>query len=554
MPLAARFLCILKTYRLVPLGAAGAPPDERLAAMDNVADRFDSAVERTYPKSSAGWVDGIYQHRDVQETPVSLGGADGLLMRGRRLVDESESWNDDPTSIGRDTYHEGTVARASLAARDWHLELDVVGADSDQVLRAVVNGEERAQFTLAAGERRTFAFDVALSQRMLELSFVPVGAFDDETTDWSELTLAGASWTPIEHAPAAGRRIFIASDSTVQTYFDEERPQSGWGEWLYWYLFAGHEVAVHEDRGSDTSQARIYEGEGPTIYNRALGARGTKSYIDEGRFDRLLRDLRPDDVLLIDLACNDTSKNRPMRYVSVEDHLVYLDRYVVSALDRGAVPVIVTSSPPYRDVADAAFVGAIEEYAEADRAYAREHGIALIDVLAQVRAYCDTLPPENLAALYLRADPRQYASHPDGVRDPVHLSMLGAFKVAGVVARGLAETFDWIELFDEEPGAPEPVRGLAAVVTTGIQGMETAVTWQAPERGEYYTVEKRNAATGRLYRRAVTIKPSYLDLPLFGQGRHISYTVTAWRDGVAATPQTVTVHIPVQDQICVDLG
>lgn len=525
--------------------------------VDFASEDYAQVFLRDYLEEPRGWLDGFYQGRveSLVPAPHAHGeGAQGLEMRGRRLVEESEPVAGDPTTIGRFTYFLGTSVRMEVAAVNWHVELEVKGSESDQVLQAVVNGDARVRFSLAAGQSRSIVFDVPLTKRELDLCFVPADEYGDETTDWCDLTLVSLSCTRLEQTPAASPRILIAADSTIQTYLDRERPQSGWGEWLHWYLYEGHTASFAHDDTSDTVQARVFTGNGPTIYNKALGARGTKNYIEEHRLEHLVDMLRPGDMMLIALGINDSSRNRPMRYLPASEHAAWLDRYVVSARDRGATPVIVTAIPQDRSEALAGMRKELDEYAEVERVYAAENGVDLIDLRKEGDAYVDAFPSENLDALFLRSDPFQYASHPDGVHDPVHISLLGAFKYAGVVARGLAQRFDWLTLHDVEPGELTPATDLNAHVADGITGSEVDLSWNAPAQADYYTVEKRNAATGKLYRRAVTIRPSYHDVALFGQGSHIHYVVTAWRDGESAEPTAIDVALGVQDDPCVDLG
>lgn len=525
-------------------------------------DRTD--IVRTYPREAAGWVDGTYVWRVSEERPAPSAPG-GLAVRARRLAEESEALNGDANTIARATYYEGTVVRlTSLAARDWHLVLELVGAAEDQRLAVVANGVARARLSLAAGARRTVELDVPLDRRELELTLVPAEGADDATTAWSDLTLASLVCTPVEHEPARSPRILIAADSTVQTYFDEERPQSGWGEWLYWYLYEGHVATVSHDDTSAVRQARVFEGNGPTIYNKALGGRAFRSYAAEHRFEKLLEVLRPGDAVLIAFGINDTSKTRPMRYASPEDFAVWVDRYVASVADRGATPVLVTTTPQYWAAGTERPATELDDYAAVARAYAAEHDVALVDLRAEALGYLQALPDEAREAIFLRADPFQYASHPDGIRDSTHLSTLGAFKYAGIVARGLAKAFPWVTLASDVtpevpavpgPVAPGAVRELEAENVRNNIGLSVRLRWKEPAGGaDYYVVERASAETGRVYTRSVTIKPEYLSLPLPGQSRHVTYAVCAWTDGVASEPVRMSHDLPVDDDPAVELS
>ena len=532
-----------------------------MTKIDFTMDDFVGAFERRYPESAAGWVDGVFAPRREQLVLVPHSSGSALVLRGRRVVEESEALGDDPNTIARETYLEGTFARLELPARDWRLTLEFLGGDADQRLEVVVNGVTRARVVLPARVFRTVGFVVPLERRELELGVVAEGEFDDGTTGWGEAGLAMLSYEAVEREPAASPRILIAADSTVQTYFDEERPQSGWGEWLYWYLYEGHRATISHDDTSAVRQARVFMGEGPTIYNKALGGRAFKSYAAEHRFERLLEVLRPGDAVLIAFGGNDTSKARPMRYASPDEFAEWTDRYVVSIADRGATPVLVTTTPNWWDPGTERVPNSLDEYAEITRAYAAEHGVAFIDLKAELLAYLATLPDEAREAIFLRAQPLQYASHPDGVRDGIHLSTLGAFKYAGMVARGLARVLPWVTLASDvpaeapEPAAPASVRDLSAENVRNNIGLCVQLAWDEPEGGaDYYTVGKFAAETGRAYSREVTIKPEFLDLPLPGQSRHVVYEVTAWADGLASDPVRIPVSLPVDDAPAIRLG
>ncbi len=531
--------------------------------IDLIHGDFGGVVERSYPREAEGWIDGVYRFRALEEKPAGHIAAEaagqGLLLRARALVEESEPLGGDANTIACATYCEGTFVRLPLDACDWRLEIELLSAEDAEVA-IVANEDERAHLSLKAGEPRKVALEVPLTKRGLDLT---VAAYDPagETTGWSEVLLRSLAYEKVERAAAPSPRILIAADSTAQTYFDRERPQSGWGEWLYWYLYEGHVASVsHDDTGS-VRQARLFKGAGPDIYNKALGGRGFKSYLAEHRWEKLLSVARPGDAVLIDFGLNDASKTRPMRYIPVEEFASWIDRYVACVEDRGARPVLLTSTPLFH-APDGEFQHEVTlDYVEVVRAYAAEHGLPLIDVRAEFMDYVRGLPPQNREALWLRARPFQYPSHPDGVKDPCHLSTLGAFKVAGIVARGLAKALPWVELASDVAAEPEPartpapVRELTAESVKGIVGLEGALRWDPPEGGaDYYVVEKRNAATGRLYDRAVTVQPSYLDLPLPAQARTIEYRVSAWIDAEASEAASVRLTFPPDDDPAQALG
>jgi hypothetical protein len=113
--------------------------------------------------------------------------------------------------------------------------------------------------------------------------------------------------------------VYIAGDSTVQTYDEYWRPEAGWGQMIPRFF------------SSDVS-----------FKNHAIGGRSTKTFINEGRLDNILREIKPNDFFLIQFGHNDATISVPERYASVPDYKNYLKTYINGARQRGAIPILVT--------------------------------------------------------------------------------------------------------------------------------------------------------------------------------------------------------------------
>lgn len=513
-------------------------------------------IERAYPDSAAGWVDGVYRPRAEVRVPGELACGDGrgAMMHGARLVEESSALNGDANTIARCVYHSGSLVRmAGVSSRGYRVELVLASLeDACRSWVAVVNDAPAARFEVPGGERVRVRFEVQLTCRGFEFMLEPEGTFDDGCVSDAAIELDELALEVIERAERkGGPTIWIAADSTVQTYFDEERPQSGWGEWLYRYLYRDHRAQVRHDEGSATVQARRFDGCGPTIRNRALGARSARSYIAEGRFAAMLAQVRPGDILLIQFGLNDASATRPMRYIPPEQFGSWLARFVESARDRDVHPVLITPPPQYRAPGTDASASPFDAYADIVRAYAEEADVPLIDLRALATAYLEDLPPENRAAFFLWAPARQWASHPDGISDNVHLSVFGARTCAGIIARELVRLVDGLgPVDDERGGAPSAPCDVRACAQRGIIGLEAEVRWRDAHDADFWTVEKRSAETGRVYDRFVVLQPRLHDLPLPGQSRHVRYEVRAWRGAEGSAPVAVELTLAASDDAC----
>lgn len=92
--------------------------------------------------------------------------------------------------------------------------------------------------------------------------------------------------------------IYLAGDSTVQSYKTPVKPITGWGQMLHTY-FKETEQKMNQDgcdwmgygkkSDSDFDQSIIYETDGLFVDNRAMAGRSSRSYFDEGRLDDLKR-------------------------------------------------------------------------------------------------------------------------------------------------------------------------------------------------------------------------------------------------------------------------
>ncbi len=219
-------------------------------------------------------------------------------------------------------------------------------------------------------------------------------------------------------AQLSAETIFIAGDSTAQTYKEDRYPQTGWGQMLPCGL---------------TGDAKVE--------NRAMGGRSTKSFIAEGRWDKIMADVKPSDVVLIQFGHNDASQNKPERYAPAatlyRDNLL---RMVWETKGHGATPILITPvtrrsfGPDSKTKADFAAWSAVV------RDIAATTGTQLIDLEASSRGWVDGKGVEGSKALFLHYPAGRWPGFKDGIDDDTHFSELGARGVANLIAADLART------------------------------------------------------------------------------------------------------------------
>ncbi|OFX52905.1 MAG: hypothetical protein A2W86_01160 [Bacteroidetes bacterium GWD2_45_23] len=211
-------------------------------------------------------------------------------------------------------------------------------------------------------------------------------------------------------------KIFIAGDSTAQTY-NEERDGliKGWGQMLDCYLNENIEVVNH-----------------------AIGGRSTNSFIAEGRWDKLLSEVKPGDYVFIQFGHNDAS-TRPERHTSYEEYEVNLKRMVEDVREKDAHPVLLTSLVMRTFVNGHLTDNRLKGYPAITRKVAKEEEVSLIDVNLKSRDFITMLGDEASKPYYRWVEPGVDPKKPDGLQDDTHMMEKGAKKVAQFVAEGIAE-------------------------------------------------------------------------------------------------------------------
>lgn len=201
--------------------------------------------------------------------------------------------------------------------------------------------------------------------------------------------------------------IYLAGDSTMQTYGPESRPQTGWGEAFLEFFDEGNSVVSYHREDCPFGQEMRYESRHVIVDNCAMAGRSSKTFREEGRLDDIGKHLKPGDYLVIQFGHNDASASKTERYVPVEKFETSLAAYVQTARKAGAVPVLVSSialrpvhsaeweSPPHvrsaecNETGEAGEIGRkLPQYAEVMRHMAEKNGLIYVDMGALTRDLC----------------------------------------------------------------------------------------------------------------------------------------------------------------------
>lgn len=206
--------------------------------------------------------------------------------------------------------------------------------------------------------------------------------------------------------------VYICGDSTAASYKPEEAPITGWGQVLSEFL------------------------PGVRVENRAMGGRSTKSFLSEGRLQRIETELQPGDLLLIQFSHNDES-DLVWRHTDPWTSFYHnLEIYVDTAQLLKAHPVLMT--PICRRFwQDGQLVESHGDYPDAIRTLAARRNLPLLDLYEQSKAYVRELGEQDSRKLYMHLAPGLYPAYPNGSNDDTHTQPAGARAYARMTADGL---------------------------------------------------------------------------------------------------------------------
>lgn len=211
----------------------------------------------------------------------------------------------------------------------------------------------------------------------------------------------------LPQSAAAAPRLFMAGDSTMADK-PLDLPERGWGMLLPQYL---KDPAV--------------------VHNHAVNGRSTKSFIDEGRWQAIVDQLREGDLVVIQFGHNDEKKEDPARYTDPKTTFRdNLRRFVNDVRARKALPILATPVARRKFDASGALTATHGEYPDAVRAVAAEERVPLLDLERDTTRWLQETGDEPSKRFFMWIEPGKYPKLPDGRQDDTHFVEAGAAHVA----------------------------------------------------------------------------------------------------------------------------
>lgn len=210
-----------------------------------------------------------------------------------------------------------------------------------------------------------------------------------------------------------GIQIFLAGDSTVCDCPPNEEPRAGWGQLLQPFF-----------RGN------------VKVFNHAVGGRSSNSFIEEGRLQPILEQLKPGDYLFVQFGHND---QKPIGTEPYTTYKSYLSQYIDGAYEKGAFPVLITPMNRRTFDEDGKMINSLGDYPNAMIELASERKVPLIDLWMISKNLYESMGPEESKKLFIWLEPGEHPNYPEGIHDDTHFCEEGAYALAEKVVEGIQE-------------------------------------------------------------------------------------------------------------------
>ena len=208
--------------------------------------------------------------------------------------------------------------------------------------------------------------------------------------------------------------VYVAGDSTVQTYANSSIHQAGWGQFFDSYF---------------VTQV--------TVDNRAIGGRTSRRFIEEGRLTTILSAARAGDYLFVQFGTNDSNQTatyddgEPYYLAPATDFKTWMQMYIDGAKGRGVTPVLVTPPPRNSCRSDGvSFNYSFTSYANAMKELGQTNSVAVVDLGARAVTYLNGKADCDWASANF------FLVRADGTVDGTHFQETGANILAGLVVDG----------------------------------------------------------------------------------------------------------------------
>ena len=222
--------------------------------------------------------------------------------------------------------------------------------------------------------------------------------------------------------------IFMIGDSTMANKkMDGGNPERGWGMVLPGFF-----------------------SEDVQIDNHAANGRSSKSFISEGRWEKVISKVKKGDYVFIQFGHNDEKADSTRHTdpgTTFDDNL---RRFVNETRAKGGIPVLFNSivrrnfvqpkdASIAKDIRRTILFDTHGAYLDSPRNVAKELGVTFIDLNRITHDLVQGLGPVESKKLFMFVEPNRVPAFPKGREDNTHFNIYGARTVAGLAVEAIGK-------------------------------------------------------------------------------------------------------------------
>ena len=228
------------------------------------------------------------------------------------------------------------------------------------------------------------------------------------------------------------------------------------------------------ERGWGMMLQQCFDADFIVVDNHAINGRSSKSFLDEGRWDKVLAKIQPGDYVIIQFGHND-EKSQPARHTDPGSTFDYnLAKYVRETREKGGIPVLMNSVVRRNFLVEAPVIADDEQlrnttfsdgskmvegdslidthglYRVAPRDVARRMNVHFVDANQITHDLEQGLGTEASKKLHMWYLPNTEPTEPKGKQDNTHYNIYGAHQVARLLADALCEEIPVLKAYRTE--------------------------------------------------------------------------------------------------------
>ena len=211
--------------------------------------------------------------------------------------------------------------------------------------------------------------------------------------------------------------IFIVGDSTAANKDTSGgKVERGWGQMLQ----------------------NFFNKKNVVIKNQALNGRSSKSFINEGHWNKVKKNLKKGNYVLIQFGHNDEKTDSALHTEPGSTFDQYLSKYVKETKQLGGIPILM-SPCARRKWSKGVLVDTHKAYRTVAKTVASKLNVLYIDGNNYTEKLETNLGEKGSKKLHMIYGPGEQPSLPNGIEDNTHYNIYGATRVAKIFAGAIVK-------------------------------------------------------------------------------------------------------------------